>query len=57
MNLDGYYSLQAMLTYGFPLDLIRSNVNPSLAGNYASVPTIFNGVKSNTRELTFVPRL
>lgn len=23
VNLDGYYSLQAMLTYGFPLDLIR----------------------------------
>lgn len=57
VNLDGYYSLQAMLTYGFPLDLIRSNVNLSLAGNYASVPTIFNGVKSNTRELTFVPKV
>lgn len=57
VNLDGYYSLQAMLTYGFPLDLIRSNVNLSLAGNYASVPTIFNGVKSSTRELTFVPKV
>lgn len=57
VNLDGYYSLQAMLTYGFPLDLIRSNVNLSLAGNYANVPTIFNGVKSNTRELTFVPKV
>ena len=29
VNLDGYYSLQSMLTYGFPVDWIRSNINIS----------------------------
>lgn len=26
VNLDGYYSLQSMVTYGFPVDFIRSNI-------------------------------
>lgn len=57
VNLDGYYSLQAMLTYGFPFDLIYSNVNISLSSSYANVPTILNGVQSNTRELSLVPKV
>ncbi len=57
INLDGYYSLQAMLTYGFPVDLIRSNINFSLSSTYANVPTLFDGVESDTRELTFVPKV
>ncbi|MFI3289580.1 MAG: outer membrane beta-barrel protein [Rikenellaceae bacterium] len=57
VNLDGYYSLQAMLTYGFPVDLIYSNINVSLSSSYANVPTILNGVQSNTRELSLVPKV
>lgn len=57
VNLDGYYSLQSMLTYGFPVDFIRSNVNISLSANYANVPTIFNGIESNTRELNLIPKV
>lgn len=33
VNLDGYYSLQSMVTYGFPVDFIRSNINFSLSAN------------------------
>lgn len=57
VNLDGYYSLQSMLTYGFPVDFIRSNVNFSLSVNYANVPTIFDGVESRTRELNLIPKI
>lgn len=57
VNLDGYYSLQSMLTYGFPVDFIRSNVNLSLAANYANVPTVFNGAESKTRELNLIPKI
>lgn len=57
VNLDGYYSLQSMFTYGFPVDFIKSNINISLAANYANVPTIFNGVESNTQELNLIPKL
>lgn len=57
VNLDGYYSVQSMLTYGFPLDLIRSNVNLSVSANYANVPTVFDGVESKTNELNLIPKI
>lgn len=57
VNLDGYYSFQSMLTYGFPVDFIRSNINLSLSANYANVPTIFDGVESSTRELNLIPKI
>lgn len=57
VNLDGYYSLQSMLTYGFPVDFIRSNINFSLSANYANVPTVFDGVESRTRELNLIPKI
>ena len=57
VNLDGYYSVQSMLTYGFPVDFLRSNINLSLSANYANVPTIFDGVESRTRELNLIPKI
>lgn len=57
INLDGYYSLQSMLTYGFPADFIRSNINISLSVNYANMPTIFNDIRSNTKELNLIPKV
>lgn len=57
VNLDGYYSLQSMLTYGFPVDFIRSNINLSLSANYANVPTIFDGIESRTCELNLIPKI
>ena len=57
VNMDGYYSLQSMLTYGFPVDFIKSNVNFSLSANYSNVPTIFDGVKSKTNELNLIPKV
>lgn len=57
VNLDGYYSFQSLLTYGFPVDFIRSNINLSLSANYANVPTVFDGVESQTRELNLIPKI
>lgn len=57
VNMDGYYSLQSMLTYGFPLDLIRSNINFSVSANFSNIPTIFNGVENKTNELNIIPKV
>ena len=57
INMNGYYSLQSMLTYGLPVDFIRSNINFSLSANYANVPTVFDGVESCTRELNLIPKI
>lgn len=39
VNMGGYRSAMAGLTYGFPWDLIRSNVNLSLNTNYSLSPS------------------
>lgn len=57
VNLDGYYSIQSMFTYGFPVDFIRSNINLSLSANYANIPTIFDGTESKTNELNLIPKI
>lgn len=57
VNADGYYSLQGMFTYGFPLDLIRSNVNLSISANYANEPNIFEGVTNYVTETNIIPKV
>lgn len=57
VNLDGYYSIQSMLTYGFPVDFLRSNINLSVSANYANVPTVFEGLESVTNELNLIPKI
>lgn len=39
-NLGKQFSAYGGLTYGFPFDLLRSNVNVSLNGNYNSNPSV-----------------
>ena len=34
VNLDGYYSLQSMVTYGFPVDFLRSNLSSTYKCNF-----------------------
>lgn len=57
VNMNGYYSLQSMATYGFPADIIRSNINLSLSANYANIPTIYDNTTSKTRELNLIPKI
>lgn len=57
VNIDGYYSLQSLVTYGFPVDFIRSNLNFSIATNFASIPTIFDGKLSKTNEINIIPKV
>lgn len=56
-NMSGYYSLQSMLTFGFPISLIRSNINMSISASYANTPTIFNDIKSFTRDINIIPKV
>ena len=57
VNMNGYYSVQSMLTYGFPIDFIRSNLNFSVSANYSKAPTIFDGKESKTSELNLIPKV
>lgn len=50
VNMDGYYSLKTAVAYGFPVQLIKSNVNLSANANYQSKPGMYNyqDTKSDT---------
>ncbi len=56
-NLDGRWSTQMMLTYGFPCIPLRSNINLSLMTSYSNTPSLFNDVLSDTKDLSFAPKV
>ena len=41
-NLDGYWNLRSLLTYGFPVQLIKSNLNIDLGATYQRTPGQIN---------------
>jgi len=69
VNRSGYMSGRLNFGYGFPFDLIMSNVNISVGGNYSVSPSykiyyetvngknIFNEIETKTSSLGFNPRL
>jgi len=42
INLDGFWDVRSYLSFGFPLSLIRSNINLSARASYANRPGIIN---------------
>lgn len=42
VNLDGYYSLRSFVTYGFPVSLIKSNLNIDFTANRTRTPGLIN---------------
>lgn len=43
VNLDGYYTLRSLVTYGVPLPLIQTNLNLSFGANLTRTPALLNG--------------
>ena len=43
-NIDGQYSMRTMLTYGFPFQWLKTNVNLSMFGNLSRTPGRINNV-------------
>ncbi|MFR9533759.1 MAG: outer membrane beta-barrel protein [Rikenellaceae bacterium] len=49
VNLDNYWSLRAMMEYGFPISALKSNFNLRGGVNYTLTPSMFGGtVDSST---------
>ncbi|MDD2798398.1 MAG: TonB-dependent receptor [Bacteroidales bacterium] len=55
INLDGYWNISSMLTYGFPVDLFQSNFNANVNFEYNRLPGIYNGTKQITQNYTVSP--
>lgn len=52
VNLDGYYNLRSLITYGFPVNWLGSNLNLDLSGNYTQIPGLVNEERNNARTTT-----
>jgi len=48
VNLDGQYTANAFVTYGFPLAKLKSNLNFNLNTGVTNIPSLINDVQSNT---------
>lgn len=49
VNLNGYWNLSTMITYGFPISLIKSNINLSAGTGYSKFPAMLNSIKVMTK--------
>lgn len=57
VNLDGYWNVNTMLTYGLPFDLLHSNLNLSANLSYSRLPGIYNGAKRITDSYSISPTM
>lgn len=46
INIDGFRTGRALLTYGFPLKLIKSNINFNAGMTYNRTPALINGASN-----------
>jgi hypothetical protein len=53
VNLDGYINLHSLLTYGFPIDFVRSNLNLNLLINFTRTPGIINEITQYSNSITY----
>ena len=44
VNLDGQYSVRGFLSYGFPLKVIKSNINSNFTVNFSRTPGLNNNL-------------
>jgi hypothetical protein len=44
VNLDGQYSIRGFMSYGFPLKVIKSNINTNITANFTRTPGLINNL-------------
>lgn len=52
VNLNGYWSVNSMITYGFPFALIKSNVNISAGTSFSRLPGLLDNQKYETKNIS-----
>lgn len=53
VNLDGYWNTRALMTYGFPVEKLSSNLNIDLSANYNTIPGLINEQLNTSSTATF----
>jgi len=55
VNLAGNWTAASLVTFGFPVDFIKSNLNLSNSLSYTRLPSIYNDIKLTTNNYTVAP--
>lgn len=53
VNMNGYWSINGMVSYGFPVQLIKSNLNVNLRTTYYALPSLLNGLCTTTNTVSY----
>ncbi len=53
VNLNGYYNISSMVSYGMPINRIKSNLNFNLNAGVSHTPSIVNNVTNNALSPTY----
>jgi len=52
-NLSGYINLNSLITYSFPVKVIKSTLNIQTGVNYSKTPGNINGINNNTQNYAY----
>ncbi len=55
MNLDQYWDVRSSVSYGFPVDFIKSSMTVSFGLSTVSTPSVIRGLQNRSRVTTFSP--
>ena len=55
VNLDGYWNVRSLCTYGFPVDFLESNLNLNGSITYTRTPGLINGDLNTANVYTLSP--
>ncbi|MEL6143044.1 MAG: outer membrane beta-barrel protein, partial [Bacteroidota bacterium] len=53
VNLDGQYNLRALVTYGLPVQALKSNLNLSVESNLARTPSLLDDLNNEATSHTY----
>ncbi|MBB3186466.1 TonB-dependent receptor [Microbacter margulisiae] len=56
VNLSGNWNASSLVTFGFPVDFLKSNLNLSTMFTYNRLPAIYNGVSEITKNYVITPK-
>jgi hypothetical protein len=57
VNMSGNWNLNSLITYGFPIDFLKSNLNISGSFGLNRLPSLYNGVRYMTNNYTITPKM
>ena len=53
VNLNGYYNISSLISYGMPIKIIKSNLNFNLSAGVSNIPSIVNDLKNEALSPTY----